>query len=397
MPLEIADQAQFDENVGRLDALLADREVRDLDEREFKLLLRAKISLVRTGLSINLPVYRARFPGPLKDLDRISSFSYPRPKDYKGGGRCHVPGKPVFYGASDSDTAIKEALRTTGSERDGEIGYISRWQALEPLNYLDFIYADSDLKSKLAKSLTSYSQSRLRSNLSIYSGTNVTKLPTLAEKIGRAFLSEDHNRSSRLCHSILYNQGAQLREHAPIHGVIYPSVIKDHGGFNYAITPYALSRFFAPLGIWRIKVNKNQKNGVFIELDQFGIPNRGRIMWYDVKPIVTFDNILSLAVAGEGHMPIQVSLEAPISTSAGETTIGAFVRTGWYELAKEFYNIGTIDEDILPGVRLVRQKYINLNSPHSIKTQWGEVLATSIMVVIAIPFAFEPVSSTDGT
>lgn len=390
MSLEIASSTQFDELVYRLTTLLGTKEVNELSEQEFRKLLRAKPLFVRAGTSINMAVYRARRPRADESLSVLKTFGHPASQQCVSAGRCHLLRKPVFYGASDQDTAIKEAIQTTGREADGSLVYLSKWQPCRPLNYLDFIYPQTILQSDIARSLSNHSRMQLNSNLSMYEGDNVKALPRIAEKIGRAFLSTSHSMSSRICHSILYAQGNHLREKLPVHGVLYPSVVKNHTGFNFAIAPFAIRKHFTPVGIWQVKINRNEANGVYLSYLHFGIPDRsGHVAWYKMEPTTHFDWIRGVGIMSSTHIPIEVSLDATITMDQDEMRIGDFIKLRhWKSLQQEVGKLGTVTEDLLPGTQIVRPKYIRLEKPALVKTHEGELTAISIMILMVIQTEF---------
>lgn len=380
----IAQSIEFDEAVNRLSAILANKEVSELGEQEFRKLLRVKPLFVRSGTSINVKVYRARQPGMDEDLSLIGTFKHPAPNLCNKAGRCHLPHKPVFYGASDPDTAIKEAIQTMESQADGTLIYLSKWQPCYPLNYLDFIYPQAILRSEVAQSLSNHSRLQLHSNLSMYDSDNVLLLPKLAEKIGRAFLSNSHSMSSRICHSILYAQGKELRKELPIHGVLYPSVIKNHAGFNLAIAPFAIRRHFTPVGIWQVRINRNETNGVHLSFLHFGIPDRkGHVSWYKMEPKAHFDWIRSVTIMTSAHMPIEVNMDTTIAMGQEKARISDFIKSRyWDALQQKAYNIGTFTEDPLPGNHIMQEHYIPLEKPVHIKANTGKHKVIGIMVPV---------------
>lgn len=392
MSLEIASQEEFNESTARLSEILSGREVEDLSETEFRLLLRAKVLFVKKGVSINAAVYRARRPNAGEDLSRIWTFSHPDPKDCRPN-RCNLVHKPVFYGASDPDTAIKEVIQTTGSECDGSFVYLSKWQPCTPLNYLDFLYPPEILKSEIASELSAHSRWQLDNNLNIYNGPSVKTLPLLSEKIGRAFLSDKHTRSSRICHSILYSQGKELRQSLPVHGVLYPSVVKKHSGFNFAIAPFAIRDHFMPVAVWRVRISRNDATGVSLSYAHFGLPDRkGNVSWFKVSPLMHFRGVRGVGVMGSDHIPIEVSLDSTIEVDQKQTTIGDFIHSRfWHYIQKTAGDLGTVTEDLVPGTQIVRPRYIQLDKVIPIETSRGKVLAKNIMVLTSIQIDFEPV------
>jgi len=394
MLLEIATQQQFDESTTRLNEILSGREIDELNEREFRLLLKAKVLFVRQGVSINAAVYRARRPNDGQDLSRIRTFSYPGPKNCSRRGRCNLAHKPVFYGASDPDTAIKEEIRTTGGEYDGSFAYLSKWQPCLPMNYLDFIYTQASLKSEIANELADHSRSRLKENLGMYHGSSVKVLPLLAEKIGRSFLSDTHLHSSRICHSILYSQCKQLRQSLPVHGVMYPSFVKDHNGFNFAIAPFAIRDHFIPVAVWRVRISKNEDAGVNLSYTHFGLPDRiGNVSWYEVSPSMHFRGVQGVGVMGSDHILIKVGLDSSIEVDEEQTTIGDFLFSRhWQAIQQTAGALGTLTEDLVPGIQIVRPRHIHLEKALPVQTSAGQVMAKSIMVLVSIQINFEPVS-----
>jgi hypothetical protein len=190
----------------------------------------------------NLRLLRGRIDSRIT-LDRQNEFSFLPVEKSHSYGRCHRPGKSVFYGASNLDTVLSELLPEVGDKVHvgtirlkpeaeiiltaiGEIDYVRRY---------DRAWAGNERSTQLIKdTIKSYGETQKLRALLIDA--------FFSEQFSRpAAKQRDYKITSALSELLLEGQTSEQKYVQD--GFAYPSVA-HRGGINFAIRPSSITEHF---------------------------------------------------------------------------------------------------------------------------------------------------------
>lgn len=199
-----------------------------------------KLELMGSSINFRLPsnsdnfkfiIYRVR-PITLnesKDIHKIKDLSYP-PSESTKINRCNFPKEPIFYGASNPFTALKESIKH--KNQDARHLILSAWElkANTP-NFLihPFIFDSFDPNEEFYKIKLNY-LSNLKTALS--NQIDEEKLLNILQCLSKVFLNNEDNYciSAAIAYYSFYLTG---KYNSSI--ILYPSLIQKSHSFNFAI------------------------------------------------------------------------------------------------------------------------------------------------------------------
>ncbi|MBK9274362.1 MAG: RES family NAD+ phosphorylase [Flavobacteriales bacterium] len=381
----MTDQVEaYQEAVAHALSAIQDLGDHDVDDAFVETVLRIKALLIRQNVSAYIPIYRAREIRAVGEENRTSAYGPPPPEGCKVDGRAHIAGYPVFYGAIDQDTAIKEVLRTLGNDHTVTKLYVSKWWATREYNVLEFLYDDEVLQTESAKSINSRSLARLKEILAELPGSGADLL-TVCRFVSKHFLDDNYTVSSKLSHSVLYSEKSAISEHVEVHGLWYPSVVKKHDGYNVAFTPDFVKESMSLRLVYEYLVKDNTDKGVRVSIKGVGMVDGARqvVMWFDVA--LREPEFRRIQCVIEGDFIVDIGEESVFCSGVHQSDATTVLNTVFKPVIADLAGyIGTIDVDIAPGSLIERPVSINLLEPLEVihSGQRYSVKAINALVVL---------------
>jgi len=223
-------------------------------------------------------VYRVTKPRENFDIKNPDTFSFnPNPIDY---GRAHTPSHPVFYGACNEATALREMKQDL---KEGERFYLSEWE----INFHSTINIHSLMYEEVTKnkrSIMNYHADEIAhksiqktgirhpkdvANLKYYF-TTMAKLFSLKE-------STYYPITSAYSHLLMY-EARKVRASVDI--IAYPSVCSSYSVANYAIHPELVRNGAVRLKkVREIYIKQVLKDSINPKTMQLGYLQGERINW----------------------------------------------------------------------------------------------------------------------
>lgn len=261
---------------------------------------------------------------------------------------------------------------------------MSKWWPLRPLNFVQYLFEDGDLKNELLQSFNSSAVHKLKKLASGYPD-NGEAFEKWIKTIGKLFILPTHEFSSQLAHSILYEKRQALGATMQVHGILFPSMVKEHRSMNYALPPDVVDTCFRPSVVHQYAFRDNSIDGANITVKGVGlVGNSGEVIWYDVRNSSSGVHIVKVAFKPENGDAFEVKNEEMVefegkSLSAKEFAEEQF-RSVFPDLVK---HLGEVP-DIEPGTVLRKPYTASFQSSVPITTTRGVVQLKEVIVEVLI-------------
>jgi hypothetical protein len=237
-------------------------------------------------------LYRVTPVYPNIDILHPRSFSYP-PKEKTTLGRANLAGCPVFYGALNPITALREMKNVL---KPGETFYLSEWKidfTQETVAHTLFNNTVTTSSKVLATKSAQHQMELVSQLLKDVPDSAKEGFKQLLIRLGDLFSlpgKENYNVTSAYAHEVLYESHERGLPWT-VSMLIYPSVEVNHNGVNVAIHPRLVESDMMRLTqVIKLTVNSVDEGKVQADISERAKPNElyqldWRLPSYTIKSV----------------------------------------------------------------------------------------------------------------
>lgn len=225
------------------------------------------------AFEIDIVISRARLniDTSKEDISLVKTFSYPDAVYVRSNSRVNLAGKPVFYGAIDKVTALKEVGAQVGS-----IGYVGFWKVkckrrTNVMPYLPAVLPDRNLFHAMARN----QYQRLLQFVRVTGKDKSEELKTILDFVSEVFMRETYPYalSSYIANRVFHNV-------KDIDFAIYPSYQTQYNSCNLAFKTTFVDRYFESDRIFKIEVKRVGHNqDLDCDIIEVGDVHNDKISW----------------------------------------------------------------------------------------------------------------------
>jgi hypothetical protein len=232
--------------------------------------------------SDDLLIYRARIVNEeLEDTSNIDTFSYFKKREFVSIGRANIKEYPVFYGAIDQDSAMRESKDNV---QPGQTLFVGKWKIKENVEYqlCNLIFeTENSILGEFPKQQNIEWNAKFSKRINIYVNHKQESIKYLNSKLGSYFLENDYRISSFISHYLLYEQIDNETFKPDM--IWYPSKKSNFNSYNFAIAPHFVDNNMELVEVYKYKVTKfnEEEQGTFVNILQKGKVENGKIEWYE--------------------------------------------------------------------------------------------------------------------